>query len=266
MHELVFGMPTLIELKSLKENIELCNELNLKFVEINMNIPDFTNENLLKHKEIILNSDIFFTLHLNEFIDFTNFDSDVRMAFQTSVIKTVQIAKELRIKKLVLHLIPGIIFTLPSPSEKIYIYDKFIDEYLEYVREFRKKVDEAVGNSDIKICIENTPVTYLNFKQKGIKELFESENFKLTFDIGHNHLAKNKDEDFILKHKNNLVHFHIHDCHIEKSDHLVLGEGEINIINKLELACEQNATCVLETKTVEALRKSVDYLIKNNFM
>lgn len=262
MEKTIYGMPTLIELNTLQENIDLCKELNLSFIEINMNIPDFTNENLLKHKETILNSDIFYTLHLNEFIDFTNFDSDVRGAFQLSVIKTIEIAKQLNIKKLVLHLIPGIIFTLPH--EKIYIYNSFIDEYLKYVEEFRHAIDKAIGNSEIKICIENTPVSFLDFKKKCILELFKSPNFKLTYDIGHNHLAKNKDESFILEHKNNLCHFHIHDCHTEKSDHLVLGEGQINIEEKLAIAKEVEGTCVLETKTVEALKKSVDYLKKFN--
>ncbi|MFV0439802.1 MAG: sugar phosphate isomerase/epimerase family protein [Lachnospirales bacterium] len=264
MDKLIFGMPTLIELDSLEDNIALCKELNLDFIEINMNIPSFTNENLLKYKDIILNSNIFYTLHLNEFIDFTNFDSDVRYAFRKSVIKSINIAKELKIEKLVLHLIPGIIFTLPT--EKIYIYNSFIDEYLKYVEEFKVEVDKAIAGSKIKICIENTPISYLPFKKQCINKLFESPNFKLTYDIGHDHLAKNKDEDFILENKNNLVHFHIHDCHINKSDHLILGEGQINIKQKLLLAHESNATCVLETKTVSALKKTVEYLKKNKFI
>ncbi|MCR5064045.1 MAG: hypothetical protein K6A89_12265 [Treponema sp.] len=35
-----FGMPTLIENKSLKENIELCSRLGLNFIELNMNLPE----------------------------------------------------------------------------------------------------------------------------------------------------------------------------------------------------------------------------------
>ena len=34
-----FGMPTLIENKDLGENIALCKELDLQFVELNMNFP-----------------------------------------------------------------------------------------------------------------------------------------------------------------------------------------------------------------------------------
>ena len=32
-----FGMPTLIENKTLEENIALCKELGLQFIELNMN-------------------------------------------------------------------------------------------------------------------------------------------------------------------------------------------------------------------------------------
>ncbi len=257
-----FGMPTLLELNSLVENIELCKKLNLDFIELNMNVPEFTNEKLLSYKEVILNSDLFYTIHLNENIDFTNFDSDVRNAFKSSVIRTIQIAKELNIKKMVLHLVSGIVFTLPT--EKVLIYDKYINEYLFYVSEFRLAVEEAIGNYDIKICIENLPDGFSGFQLECIKELLKSASFGLTFDIGHNQRGKSIDEDFILQNKQALKHFHIHDgC--SKRDHLILGEGEIDIYGKLALAEEVGATCVLETKTVEALKKSVDWLKINGY-
>ena len=39
--ELQYGMPTLIENQSLAENISLCKELGLKFIELNMNFPEY---------------------------------------------------------------------------------------------------------------------------------------------------------------------------------------------------------------------------------
>lgn len=36
-----FGLPTLIQLPTLSENLALCAELGLDFVEINMNLPHF---------------------------------------------------------------------------------------------------------------------------------------------------------------------------------------------------------------------------------
>ena len=36
-----FGMPTLIEIKSLEACAALCKELDLRFVELNMNLPEY---------------------------------------------------------------------------------------------------------------------------------------------------------------------------------------------------------------------------------
>ena len=36
-----FGMPTLIENKTLEDNINLCSSLGLNFIELNMNFPEY---------------------------------------------------------------------------------------------------------------------------------------------------------------------------------------------------------------------------------
>ncbi len=41
-----FGMPTLIENRTLEENVALCGELGLKFIELNMNFPEYQLEHL----------------------------------------------------------------------------------------------------------------------------------------------------------------------------------------------------------------------------
>ena len=41
-----FGMPTLIENDTLADNIALCRELGLSFVELNMNFPEDQVEKL----------------------------------------------------------------------------------------------------------------------------------------------------------------------------------------------------------------------------
>lgn len=40
------GMPTLIELDTLKDNINLCLELGLNFIELNMNLLEYQLENI----------------------------------------------------------------------------------------------------------------------------------------------------------------------------------------------------------------------------
>lgn len=43
---LEFGMPTLIENCTLEENVALCRELELDFIELNMNMPQYQIEQL----------------------------------------------------------------------------------------------------------------------------------------------------------------------------------------------------------------------------
>ena len=56
-------------------------------------------------------------------------------------------------------------------------------------------------------------------------------------------------------------HFHIHDGKENPpKNHLSLGDSEIDLMERLEMAEKCNARCVLETKTIEALRKSVQWI------
>ena len=41
-----FGMPTLIETKTLEECVPLCHALGLQFIELNMNLPQYQLDKL----------------------------------------------------------------------------------------------------------------------------------------------------------------------------------------------------------------------------
>ena len=43
-----YGMPTLIENTTLNDNISLCRELKLSFIELNMNFPEYQIDKLEK--------------------------------------------------------------------------------------------------------------------------------------------------------------------------------------------------------------------------
>ena len=100
--------------------------------------------------------------------------------------------------------------------------------------------------------------------KKSIEYLLESPKFGLTWDIGHSKATGEKDVPFILEHREHLIHFHIHDgSETPPRNHLALGDGEIEVSDRLALAQRMNARCVLETKTIEALRRSVRWLRDN---
>ena len=107
---------------------------------------------------------------------------------------------------------------------------------------------------------ENTD-GYRGYEEKAIEYLLESPKFGLTWDIGHSKAVKEKDVPFLMRHRDRLIHFHIHDGREDPpKNHLALGDGEIDLADRLKLASERKARCVLETKTVEALKRSVQWL------
>ena len=85
-------------------------------------------------------------------------------------------------------------------------------------------------------------------------------------DIGHNECAGCVDEAFILQNRDRLHHMHMHDVKNSKNDHLALGEGTLNLEKFLSLARQQDCSVVLETKTVEGLKKSVEWIKKAGYL
>ena len=101
--------------------------------------------------------------------------------------------------------------------------------------------------------------------KKAIEYLLENAKFGLTWDIGHSKAIREIDLPFIMGYSKSIRHFHIHDATTKSEfkkgeNHLALGDGEIDIIERIALADKTNSRCVLETKTTEALKKSVEYL------
>lgn len=253
-----YGMPTLIENENIENCVTLCKELNLDFIELNMNLPYYQTDkiDISKLKSISKNEEIFFTIHLDENINICDFNKEVCNAYIKTVLSTIEIAKELKVPILNMHMSNGVYFTLPT--EKVYLFKRYKDNYLYKLENFRDLCKKSIGDSNIKICIENSD-GYRDFTMEGIEILLKSNVFGLTFDIGHDHSINGIDQLFIKKHINKLHHMHIHDACGNKN-HLALGNGEINIKEKLKLAKEHNCTCVLETKTIVGLKESVGNL------
>lgn len=264
-----FGMPTLIENKTLKDNIELCSGLGLSFIELNMNLPEYQIDKLEDVDFFISeakNKGIYYTIHLDENLNTADFNPLIAEAYLETVRRTIEVAKrylcllEESIPPLVInmHMHHGIHITLPD--SKVQMYERDYDTYIKSFERFRDKVEAWIGDSNIRIVIENTD-GFREYEKKAVEFLLESPVFGITWDVGHSKSAKEMDMPFILEHKNKLIHFHIHDgTEDPPKNHLALGDGEIDLIERLGTAKILNARCVLETKTMAALEKSVDYL------
>lgn len=256
-----FGMPTLIETSTLEECAKLCAELGLDFIELNMNLPQYQLDkiNVDYFRSIADKYGIYYTIHLDENLNISDFNTYVAEAYIKTVADTIKIAKQLDIKVLNMHMAKGVYFTLPD--RKVLLFSEYKEQCLKSFVDFRNMCETAIGDADIKICIENCD-GYVEFQKEAIELLLECKVFALTFDVGHNHGIGGTDEEFIMKHKDRLHHIHLHDAEGRKN-HLALGTGEMNIGKYINLAKEQDCRVVLETKTIEGLNQSVEWIMKN---
>lgn len=256
-----YGMPTLIETSSLEECAKLCVDLGLEFIELNMNLPQYQLDKIdvEQFKNVADKYGIYYTIHLDENLNVCDFNPYVAEAYKKTVADTIEIAKQLDVRVLNMHMARGVYFTLPD--RKVYLFSEYKEQYFKSVVDFRNMCEKAIGTADVKICIENCD-GYTDFQQEAIELLLESKVFALTFDVGHNHGIGGTDEEFIMKHKDRLQHIHLHDAEGRKN-HLALGTGEIDIEKYINLANEQNCRVVLETKTIDGLKQSMVWLKGN---
>lgn len=256
---LKFGAPTMVEMETLEQAAQVCAELNLDFLELNINFPQYLLKKLDvdKLKELSALHGIFYTLHLDDEMSIADFNPYIAEGYCKTVYDAIELSKTLGIRKLNMHMSRGAKYTLPD--RVIYFFEAYEKDYLERIRSFRDACAKHIGDADITICVENT-AGFLPFQQKAVELLLESPVFGLTFDIGHNYCSGDMDEAFILSHKDRLKHFHIHDCVEGKKDHRTLGTGVLDVERYLALAEELDCTAVVETKTVESLKQSMDWI------
>ena len=270
-----FGMPTLIENRTLEDNVAMCAGLGLSFVELNMNFPEYQVARLEQTDELLRlgeQAGVYFTIHLDENLNVADFNPLVVEAYRETVRRTVAVAKALLPLRdrfgnsaqpltLNMHMHHGIHITLPD--QKVQMYDRDFGTYMESFARFRALCGEWIGDSSIMIAVENTD-GFRDYEKKAIDFLLESPKFGLTWDIGHSKAVCEKDVPFLTERKERLIHFHIHDgTEQPPRNHLALGDGKIDLKDRLKLAESRNARCVLETKTVAALKQSVRWLREN---
>ena len=152
-----YGMPTLIENRTLQENIDLCIRLGLRFIELNMNFPEYQVDRL-EESDLFLDAadaaGIYYTIHLDENLNIADFNRLVTDAYLETVRRTIEVAKQLLPLRdkygdasqpltINMHMHHGIFITLPD--RKVQMYDRDKDRYLEDCRRFRDLCGSWIG-------------------------------------------------------------------------------------------------------------------------
>lgn len=253
-----FGMPFLCETQTIEECANLCTSLKLNFIELNMNFPQcqLARLNANELNCIKEHNSLYFTIHLDENFNVCDFNTEIRDAYRRTVVGAITLAKKIQAPIINMHLAKGNYITLPD--KKTFLFEKFEGEYKANILEFMRLCESEIGKADIKMAIENTN-GFMEHEKTVIEMLLQSKCFGLTLDIGHSHAVHDMDINFYQEHNDKLIHLHAHDAK-GSSNHLALGDGEIDIKQRLQLAKSANARVVLETKTVKALTTTVSRL------
>ena len=93
-----FGMPSLIENRTLEDNAALCAGLGLSFIELNMNFPEYQVARLEQTDELLRLAEgagIYYTIHLDENLNVADFNPLVAEAYLETVRRTVAVAQRL---------------------------------------------------------------------------------------------------------------------------------------------------------------------------
>ena len=93
-----FGMPTLIENRTLEDNIALCTSLGLRFIELNMNFPEYQTDQLEQTDQLLRVAEqagIYYTVHLDENLNIADFNRLVSDAYLETVHRTIEVSKKL---------------------------------------------------------------------------------------------------------------------------------------------------------------------------
>jgi sugar phosphate isomerase/epimerase len=260
-----FGMPTLIELSDLKSTADLCCELDLNFIELNMNMPQFCPERLESGeiKRISKESRIEFTIHLPEETDLATFHEAVRLGHMERCKEAVLWASESGIRLVNLHVNNGVYFTLPE--RKVYIYAQNAELFTEKIVHSFAELNEMTKQKGITLCVENCGDFGTKHVKYAVSTLLQKGLAHLTWDVGHDAKAGYYDLEFIKANISSLKHMHLHDAD-DKSDHQVLFSGKVDIHQRIKIARDNNLNIVVEVKTIDALRESVRRLKEHGYL
>lgn len=250
-------MPALIEFHTIEENINLCNKLNLEFIELNLDLPYCFLENI--SKEILLNNN--FTVHLSEKIDVGDLNDSLRNLYLDEIERIISIGVKYNIYKYNLHIDPGIHFSLPD--KKIFIYQEYLDKYINAYEFSCKRLSQIAKKYNATILFENVKIE--NYTIKAIDIISKYENIFFTLDLGHNIRYGNIAKTEFIKKPNKIRHIHMHDFDGVK-DHQELFSGKLNIKEELEFCKQNNLDVLIEVKRKEELINSVKKLSENNYI
>lgn len=239
--------------------VELAEKNSLGFEYNDFFVPDLLDdEDALKQRIALYKGagrpEGMDTLH-GVFFDIVPFswDSGIRRHSLYRMQQSVEIACELGCRGVVFHtgLVPGLVSD-----------EKYRAHWLKVMEEtMRKLLAESDG---LEIYCENTFDERSPFELRDLAlALWDEERFGICLDVAHLMLSKEKPERWFQELAPYVRHFHLNDNHLERDEHLVLGEGSIDweLVFKLISANGlQESSMLLEMNGMDKIQKSLGFI------
>jgi sugar phosphate isomerase/epimerase len=248
------GIPTLLEISSLEDTIDLCLELGLSIIEVNLTRPELLPKSLPKQKmlDFAATHGVEFTLHLPEEMGLGTFHDPIRDAWIKYLSETIQWANSSGITLATMHFWNGIYYTMPDRKE--WLYEKYQGEYQKSIigafeTVFRRKPE------GFQLCIENCGNFHLPF----IKAVLDNIDVGLTWDVGHEAEAGYSDKPYLESNSHRICHVHLHDV-MDGRAHRELYTGVVEIDRAIRFIVSNGIKAIVEVKTEAPLRRPIEKL------
>jgi|SRR5690554_2255361 len=258
-----YGMPTLIEYNSIEDNILLCKNLSLDFIEINMTMPYcyLENNSISKLNKLKDKYNIEYVMYFPQEIDFGTNYPEIQKANLSLFKRYLEFGTKIGIEKINIHLSSGPNISLPNQT--IWIYEQ---ENKQYIMRLKNEVEKLVKTAypyQIQVCVEN-PISS-RFTKLVFFQLKDIEGLSFTYNVGSDAQGNFLLEPFFQQYSDKVKLMHLHDYDKENTNQ-VLFRGIINLYEKIEYAKKNDLSVVIKVKTVESLKRSVYNLKMRHLM
>jgi sugar phosphate isomerase/epimerase len=235
--------------ENIYDSIDYAGENGFEAVELNANMPiffpeRFSAEERKKIKEYKESKNVRVTLHGPEDITLLQLQKSIRDASLARIKEVIDFGSDIGAECLTIHIGPAVCFTLID--RKAFLDELFKDEYKEVlVNSLKELADYA--KEKMTLCVENSGRFPEVFVQEVLDELLYSENLFLTWDIGHSYENKYNEVQFFERNIDKIKVSHVHD-HNGKSDHQILGEGNVDFKRHFDLMANKDIIFILEVR------------------
>ncbi len=244
----MLGMPTIIDFKSVDENIDFAIRNGFQFIELNLNLPYVQNYILKGNRP---SKKLKYTLHFFDEADFGLYN-EVANGYILLLDKYLSYAHDY-IDQVNFHLNIGPIVTVSG--NKNYIYNLYFNDYIKRLMVNIKMIKYYCDKYKVGCVFEN--IESLPYILKTFDLL--KDEYYFTYDIGHDVTSGNFLNKFFYENMDRFKEMHFHDSTHEKC-HLAFGSGFLDIHKIYDEVKERIEYIVIEVKSKEDLVYSIRYL------